>query len=34
MPAEDEDIRAWRSRMLDLYDGLARQVPAFDTAVA
>lgn len=34
VPAEDEDIRAWRSRMLDLYDGLARQVPAFDTAVA
>lgn len=25
-------IRAWRSRMLALFDGLARRVPAFETA--
>ena len=31
--AEDDNaLRAWRSRMLDLFDGLARQVTAFDSA--
>jgi len=32
VPAEDKEIRTWRTRMLDLFDGLARQVTAFDTA--
>ena len=32
VPADDRDIRAWRARMLDLFDGLARSVTAFDTA--
>jgi glutathione S-transferase len=26
----DDPIEAWRQRMLDLHDGLARRVPAFD----
>ena len=30
--AEDTVLRAWRSVMLDLFDGLARSVTAFDTA--
>ncbi|MET1029223.1 MAG: glutathione S-transferase family protein [Dongiaceae bacterium] len=29
--AEDDPLRAWRDRLLDAYDGLARQVPAFDS---
>ena len=29
---EDQAIRAWRHCMLDLFDGLARSVPAFETA--
>lgn len=28
----DEPVRAWRSRMLEVHDGLARSVPAFDSA--
>lgn len=28
----DRDVRAWRTRMLDLHDGLARQVTAFESA--
>lgn len=28
--AADDPIRAWRDRLLDAYDGLARKVPAFD----
>lgn len=28
----DRDLRSWRGRMLDLFDGLARSVPAFETA--
>ena len=28
----DAPVRAWRRRMLDLHDGLARTVPAFDSA--
>lgn len=28
----DAPLRAWRNRMLDLFDGLARSVPAFDSA--
>jgi hypothetical protein len=27
--AADDPLEAWRLRMLDLYGGLARQVPAF-----
>jgi glutathione S-transferase len=27
--AGDDPIRAWRARMLDLYDGLARRAPAY-----
>jgi glutathione S-transferase len=27
--AEDDSIRGWRSRMLDLFGGLARQAPAY-----
>ncbi|WP_422364737.1 glutathione S-transferase N-terminal domain-containing protein [Pelagibius sp.] len=29
---EDSTLRAWRHCMLDLFDGLARSVPAFDSA--
>lgn len=29
---KDRPLKAWRARMLDLFDGLARQVPAFDGA--
>ena len=29
---EDSAIRAWRSRLLDRFDGLARSVPAYDSA--
>ncbi|MEX3009268.1 glutathione S-transferase N-terminal domain-containing protein [Hoeflea sp. TYP-13] len=32
IPAEDDALRTWRDRMLDLYDGLARSVPAFGSA--
>ncbi len=32
LPAEDTRLRAWRARMLDLFGGLARSVPAFDSA--
>lgn len=32
IPAEYDQLRAWRARMLDLFDGLARSVPAFDSA--
>lgn len=32
LDAEDTALRAWRRLMLDLFDGLARRVPAFDTA--
>lgn len=28
--AEDDPLEAWRQRMLDLHDGMARHVPAFD----
>jgi glutathione S-transferase len=28
----DAPLRSWRDRMLDLHDGLARTVPAFDSA--
>ena len=28
----DDTLRDWRNRMLDLYGGLARSVPAFDSA--
>ncbi len=28
----DRPLKAWRARMLDLFDGLARCVPAFETA--
>ena len=27
--AADDPVRAWRGRMLDLYDGLARRAPAY-----
>jgi glutathione S-transferase len=27
--AEGDPVRAWRGRMLDLYDGLARRAPAY-----
>jgi glutathione S-transferase len=27
--AEDDPVRAWRGRMLDLFDGLARRAPAY-----
>jgi glutathione S-transferase len=29
---DDRELRDWRARMLELFDGLARSVPAFDTA--
>ena len=29
---EDVELRTWRTLMLDLFDGLARSVPAFETA--
>ncbi len=29
---DDDAIRAWRSRLLDRFDGLARSVPAYDSA--
>lgn len=29
--ADDDPIRGWRDRMLDLFDGLARRVPAYRT---
>ena len=32
LPSEDKALRAWRARMLDLFDGLARSVPAFESA--
>lgn len=32
IPIDDAQLRAWRMRMLDLFDGLARSVPAFDSA--
>ncbi|MCP4318887.1 MAG: glutathione S-transferase family protein [Hyphomicrobiales bacterium] len=32
IPAKDAELRAWRSRMLDLFGGLARSVPAFESA--
>ena len=32
VPLDDRAIRDWRARMLDLHGGLARQVPAFDSA--
>jgi glutathione S-transferase len=28
--ADDDPIRAWRDRLLDAFDGLGRNVPAFD----
>ena len=27
--AADDPVRAWRGRMLDLFDGLARRAPAY-----
>src|SRR5215469_14002039 len=27
--ATDDPVRSWRSRMLDLFDGLARRTPAY-----
>ena len=27
--AADDPVRSWRSRMLDLFDGLARRAPAY-----
>jgi hypothetical protein len=30
--AEEEALRSWRTCMLDLFDGLARSVTAFETA--
>ncbi|MGF1607985.1 MAG: glutathione S-transferase N-terminal domain-containing protein [Kiloniellales bacterium] len=32
VPAEDRDIRAWRARMIALFDGLPNRVPAFASA--
>ncbi len=32
LAADDNGLRAWRERMLALFDGLARSVPAFDNA--
>ena len=32
VPEEDRDIRAWRARMLDLFDALPRSVAAFPSA--
>ena len=32
IPAEDKQLRAWRDRMMGLFDGLARTVPAFESA--
>ncbi|MEM7223526.1 MAG: glutathione S-transferase N-terminal domain-containing protein [Pseudomonadota bacterium] len=32
LPDPDCPIRAWRARMLDLFEGLARSVPAFESA--
>jgi glutathione S-transferase len=29
--ADDDPVRAWRGRMLDLHDGLARRAPAYGT---